>query len=90
MWDVGAWAGVADANPARGGWRPRLSDSASSPTADREAAGCGERLHGQDSGAGEAAEPGAAGAGGAAGERPWVLRCCRARGASFGGREGHR
>ena len=53
---MGAWAGVADANPARGGWRPRLSDSASSPTADREAAGCGERLHGQDSGAGEAAE----------------------------------
>ena len=54
-----------------------LSDVALSPAVDREAAGCGERLHGQDSGAGEAAEPGAAGAGGAAGEYPWVLRYWR-------------
>jgi len=60
-----------------GGTVTGLSDVVSSPSADGEAAGCGERLHGQDSGAGEAAEPGAAGAGGAAGEHPWVPRCWR-------------
>lgn len=64
---------AADASP-EGGMRTGLSGGASSPIVDREAAGCGERLHGQDSGAGEAAEPGAAGAGGAAGE-PGVPRC---------------